>query len=372
MALGRYAKNVSLSPAEVYPSGGGSAAFTLLDVRSPVEVARGALPGARELPLMTNAERHAVGLRYRLAGQDAAIALGYELAGPELPARIAAWRSACREGPTAVACWRGGLRSQMAVEFIEDPAVEAVEGGYKAIRKHLLLELESVVARRELVVLSGLTGSGKTRLLRRVRCEAVQVVDLEHEARHRGSSFGAVAEAQPSQQTFENSVAAAIVLGRQPLLVVEDESRFIGRRTLPAALLAAMARAPVVMLEVPLQERITNVFEEYVRAPAAANGVKSTLLDLENNTQRLRKRLGGGRCTRVIAGLHAGEPRWFELEAHDGWIRELLSYYDRLYLKVIESQGRTVAFTGDAAAIEGWLAGGGVAAAPEAHRLMQT
>lgn len=240
-ATWRYAKYVPISPAELYPTGGGRAAFILLDVRSPVEVARGALPGARELPLLTSEERHAVGVRYKEAGQGAAVTLGHKLVAKDLPARVAAWRRVCSEGPTAVTCWRGGLRSRLAVEFICDPQVQRVEGGYKAIRAHLMQELGRVVSRRELLVLSGLTGSGKTRLLRSVTNPAVQVVDLEGEAHHRGSSFGALEEAQPSQQTFENAVTADIVLGWEPLLVVEDESRFIGRRTVPELLLAAMA-----------------------------------------------------------------------------------------------------------------------------------
>jgi tRNA 2-selenouridine synthase len=93
-----------LRPQDVYPVGAMSPPFPLLDVRAPVEVARGALPHARSLPLMTDEERHLVGVRYREAGQEAALALGYEVAGPHLAARTAAWRAACAGGPAAVAC----------------------------------------------------------------------------------------------------------------------------------------------------------------------------------------------------------------------------------------------------------------------------
>ncbi|HEX7023023.1 MAG TPA: hypothetical protein VF171_09215, partial [Trueperaceae bacterium] len=98
-----------ISPAQLYPAGGTSAAFRLLDVRAPTEVARGALPDAINLPLMTDEERHHVGIRYKEAGQQAALALGYELVGPDLERRTARWREACAASPTAVACWRGGL-----------------------------------------------------------------------------------------------------------------------------------------------------------------------------------------------------------------------------------------------------------------------
>lgn len=328
----------------------------MLDVRSPIEVARGALPGARSMPLMTDDERHAVGLRYKEAGQAAAIELGFALAGPALPARIAAWRRLCRELPTAVTCWRGGLRSTLVVGFIGEPGAVQVDGGYKAIRSYLLRELPTSLERRRLLVLTGMTGSGKTRLLRRMGGGALQVVDLEGAARHRGSSFGAEREPQPSQQTFENEIAAAIVLGRSPSLVVEDESRFIGRRTLPAPLLEAMGRAPVVLLETPKADRVRNVFDEYVRVPAEQHGVPAVLAGLESATRRLRKRIGGGRCDRLLKALASAQECWFDPAAHEGWIGELLdTHYDRLYRKVIDQRARPVIFRGDASAVLAYL-----------------
>jgi tRNA 2-selenouridine synthase len=156
---------VPLSPAQVYPAGGGAPPFALIDVRSPVEVARGALPGAHALPLMTDEERHLVGLRYKEAGQDAAIELGYALAGPHLPARAAAWRAVADAAPTAVTCWRGGLRSTLAVRHLGRPDVETVQGGYKALRAHLAAGLAQAAGERRLLVLGGLTGTGKTDVL---------------------------------------------------------------------------------------------------------------------------------------------------------------------------------------------------------------
>ena len=51
----------------------------LLDVRAPVEFQQGAFPYAVNLPLMNDAERHAVGIEYKSAGPDAAIKLGHQL-----------------------------------------------------------------------------------------------------------------------------------------------------------------------------------------------------------------------------------------------------------------------------------------------------
>ena len=342
-------------PADaLYPLGAGAPPLTIIDVRSPVEVARGALPGAHALPLMSDEERHQVGLRYAEAGQEAALALGWELAGPQLPGRVAAWRAAMRDRPTAVVCWRGGLRSALACNLIDRPQARPVEGGYKAVRRALMASLPAALARAPLRVLTGLTGSGKTALLARLAeaSEQLEIIDLEGLARHRGSAFGAMAEPQPPQPTFEHALLCRLRLHRARLVLVEDESRYIGRRTLPAPLLEAMRRAPVALLEAPLRERIARVFDEYVRAPAEMAGVAATRAALEAATVRLRKRLGGPRCTAVLEALARAEPVWGELEAHEAWIRLLLeAHYDRLYERNRAALARPVALRGDADAL---------------------
>ncbi len=346
-----------LSPDDVYPAGAGAPPFALIDVRSPGEVARGALPGAHALPLMTDEERHLVGLRYAEAGQEAAIALGYELAGPHLAARAAAWRAVADAGPTAVACWRGGLRSALAVHHLDRPGVETVAGGYKALRRHLMAGLRRAVDTKRVVVLGGLTGSGKTEVLQALGgVPDLLALDLEAHARHRGSAFGAEDGPQPAQATFENAVAAAVVLSPAPRIVAEDESRFVGRRTVPDALWSAMRAAPVVWLESPLEERVRRVFEGYVRAPAERHGVAAARVRLAGDVRRVRKRLGGQRCDAVLGALAAAEAAWFDPDAHAGWIATLLEdYYDKLYLRAFAASGRTRAFAGAAEDVIGYL-----------------
>ncbi|MBW6454284.1 MAG: tRNA 2-selenouridine(34) synthase MnmH, partial [Trueperaceae bacterium] len=284
------------------------------------------------------------------AGQEAAIALGYGLAGPHLPARAAAWRAVADAGPTAVACWRGGLRSALAVRHLDRPGVDTVAGGYRALRRHLAAGLRRGTEDKGVVVLGGLTGSGKTEALQALGAVPdLLALDLEALARHRGSAFGAEDDPQPAQATFENAVAAAVVLSPAARVAVEDESRFVGRRTVPDALWAAMRAAPVVWLESPLEERVRRVFEGYVRAPAERHGVAAARARLAGDVRRVRKRLGGQRCDAVLAALAAAEAAWFDPQAHAGWIATLLEeYYDKLYLRAFAASGRTRAFAGDA------------------------
>ena len=51
----------------------------MIDVRAPIEFATGSLPNAVNLPLMSDEERHQVGICYKEQGQQAAIELGHQL-----------------------------------------------------------------------------------------------------------------------------------------------------------------------------------------------------------------------------------------------------------------------------------------------------
>jgi tRNA 2-selenouridine synthase len=347
-----------LLPVSLYPVGGGEPPLAIIDVRSPVELDRGSLPWAHALPLLSDAERHEVGLRYAEAGQEAAVALGWEITRPLLEDRIAAWRRVASRGPTAVVCWRGGLRSALATRLIDSPSAAAVAGGYRAVRRHLIDALPAAVTRSPLLVLTGLTGAGKTELLRRLgqSTAALQLIDLEALARHRGSSFGATEEPQPPQASFENAIACQLLLHRARAVMVEDESRYVGRRTLPPALHGAMQAATLVVLEADREERIARLFEAYVRAPALSHGVAATRASLEASVLRLRRRLGGGRTSAILDALRKAEPEWLDPGAHRGWIGLLLEqYYDRLYERNRAALARPVMLRGDADELLGAL-----------------
>ncbi|MEE3327999.1 MAG: tRNA 2-selenouridine(34) synthase MnmH, partial [Myxococcota bacterium] len=182
--------------------GGKEPAFQLLDVRAPGEVHRSGIPGALSLPILNDEERHAVGQCYHANGNAAAVALGVELTAPHREARVASWREAvaASERPTAFACWRGGQRSGIATEWLGDPNVSRVQGGTKALRRYLMASLESRFAQTETLVISGLTGCGKTDFLHRLQQVVgpdVLALDLEGLANHRGSAFGGFRAGQP-------------------------------------------------------------------------------------------------------------------------------------------------------------------------------
>jgi len=137
----------------------------LMDVRAPAEFSQGAFPCAVNLPLMDDQERHEVGICYKQQGQDAAIKLGNKLVSGDIKAqRIAQWQTFAKQHPDAfLYCFRGGLRSRTTQQWLLESGVDLplVNGGYKAMRRFLIDELEQSIAESRFFILGGKTGTGK-------------------------------------------------------------------------------------------------------------------------------------------------------------------------------------------------------------------
>ncbi len=341
----------------------------MMDVRAPVEYAKGAFPHTVNLPLMSDEERHQVGICYKLNGQDAAIELGHRLVnGAVKEARVAAWVDFARQNPQGcLYCFRGGLRSRVTQQWLQEAGVDLpfVRGGYKAMRRFLIDTLERAIAEREFVILGGRTGCGKTKVVLATPAS----VDLEGAANHRGSSFGRRATPQPSQIDFENRVAVALLKleDQQPgALMLEDEGRIIGSCHLPPALYEKMGHSPLVLVEEEMEERIDCVFEDYVEgllgeyqtlyAEAGFSHYRGYML---GSLDRIRKRLGGERHqavrTLMSDALDAHEARG-ETRLHREWIRVLLGqYYDPMYDYQLSNKLERVRFRGNRQEVLAWF-----------------
>lgn len=335
----------------------------LLDVRAPVEVARCGLPRTTALPILTDDERQAVGICYREHGQVAAIALGVQLTAPHRDQRIDEWRQAVKSSPgaTAFACWRGGQRSRIAQQWLADDSVPRVAGGTKALRRFLLAQLQAHFEATQAVVISGLTGCGKTELLHTLAPivpRNVLALDLEDLANHRGSAFGGFPGGQPAQQTFENHLAATVQLAAPKLTILEDEARNVGRLELPEYVWAKTKSSPVVIVEASHEERIARIAEEYVFKPTDLFSRAVILQDLQTNIHKLAKRLGGVRMNTCLAALADADhdERWHTVEAHTPWIDTLLlHYYDKFYDSAMVRLARPVTFRGSKDEIVEWF-----------------
>ena len=331
----------------------------MMDVRAPVEFAQGAFPTAENVPLLDDHQRELIGIEYKQAGQDAAIALGNRLATPDIRARrIADWQDFARRHPDGVLyCFRGGLRSRTTQQWLHDSGVTLplVSGGYKALRRFLLDTLEQRCADQRLILVSGRTGTGKTDLLPRLPWS----VDLEGMANHRGSTFGYTVSPQPSQIDFENALAIGLLkhahrFPGQPLFV-EDESRLIGRIALPPQMQAAMKQSDLIVLEAPIEAREERVMRDYilrqradyesVHGGAAATRFADFVL---HNLDRIKARLGGERHQQMRAEWEAALEVFERTGSAEGFrpgIRRLLvEYYDPMYdYQLSRREGRVLA-----------------------------
>lgn len=341
----------------------------LLDLRAPTEFARGSLPASQNLPLLNDEERHQVGLRYKQAGQDAAVALGHRLlSGSVREQRMAAWCDWADAHPNGVLfCWRGGQRSSIVQQWLADAGRKQprIEGGYKALRQHLLAATERVASSLPLVVLGGRTGTGKTRLL----ADLDRSLDLEGLARHRGSAFGARPGGQPPPAGFENALALRLLQlehdGAGPV-VVEDESRNIGRLSLPEVLTDHLTSSPLLLVERSLAQRVEITLEDYIVAGLAEReachgeaGFKVFADWLRDALYRIRKRLGGVRYRTLTVQLEdalASQAQSGDPGAHRLWITTLLAeYYDPMYDYQLRSKADRIIFRGEPAAVMDFL-----------------
>lgn len=334
-----------------------SANTPLLDVRSPAEFARGAFDAAVNLPLLDDEERRQIGIRYKHAGQRAAIELGESLvSGERRDARIGGWRDFAQHHPdAAICCWRGGLRSQIVQRWLASAGVSLprVSGGFKALRHVCLDVIERFSVERTLLVLAGRTGSGKTRLLRNIAGN----IDLEALANHRGSAFGGPLDAQPVPIHFENRLAVAMLRNGRGRALLEDESRTIGRLALPATLYEAMQAAPLVLLEASVPERVRLILDEYVLGPIA-RGVPAEVLEARylDACNRIQSRLGGVRHSELVGTFTAAFRSPTDPAGHAEWIEQLLRwYYDPVYDWQIERKALRIAFRGAAPDVEEYL-----------------
>jgi tRNA 2-selenouridine synthase len=290
--------------------------YPILDVRAPIEFAHGHVPGALNLPLFTDEERARIGTAYKQVSQEKAVHLGLEFFGPKMSQMAKLAKKLAPGKEVRLHCWRGGMRSGAVLWLLELAGfkVHLLDHGYKDYRRAVLA---SFAQPRQWRVLGGLTGSGKTDVLHQLAATPGEyVLNLEGLACHKGSAFGSIGQpAQPTQEQFENNLAAALAhLPTDAPIWVEDESRQIGRLTIPAALFAQLHRAPRYVLEVPREARVAKLAAEYgAEAPA----------ELAAAIERLQKRLGGLATKQALAAVEAGD---FEL-----MVELVLDYYDKTY-----------------------------------------
>jgi tRNA 2-selenouridine synthase len=240
----------------------------VVDARSPAEYAEDRLPGAINAPVLDDAQRALVGTTHAQISAFDARRLGAAIAARnigDLIDRLFAQRD--RDFRPLVYCWRGGQRSGSLATVMARIGwrTTLIEGGYRAFRRHVIAELDTLPKPLRLIVVGGRTGSAKSRLLERIALKGGQVLDLEKLASHRGSLLGSLpSEAQPGQKRFETMLWETLrgLSPGQPVFV-ESESRKIGQCQIPGALIEAIRSSQVAIVEAPIEVRSHFLLDEY-------------------------------------------------------------------------------------------------------------
>jgi tRNA 2-selenouridine synthase len=295
----------------------------IIDVRSPGEFAKGHIPNAHNIELFTDEERAVVGTAYKKESKERAIAIGYEFVQPKLKNFISMSLEVAPQKKVVIHCWRGGMRSNAFANYLFENGFKEVyllEKGYKAFRNHVLDFFDQSF---NLNILGGFTGAGKTEVLHSLKNKGQQVIDLEGLANHRGSAFGGIdLPPQPTTEQFENNFFLALhSLNIHLPIWVEDESKSIGKVSIPNAFYYKMMEMPVYFLEVPFQERTNHLVTTY--ACLSHNKLADAI-------SKITKRLGNDKAKLALEALEA--------KNYNKVVEMVLFYYDKYYLKGLEKR----------------------------------
>jgi tRNA 2-selenouridine synthase len=240
----------------------------VIDVRSPAEFALDHIPGAINLPVLSNEERIEIGTLYKQVSPFAAKKLGASYVSRNIAQHLEnSLMDFPREWRPLIYCWRGGERSGAFTHILNRIGWKAMqlESGYQGFRRIVINQLDEAAKNFSFQVICGMTGSGKTRVLQELRKLGAQILDLEALAIHRGSVLGNEPNIeQPSQKGFETNLWNAFnSLDPSKIIYVESESKKVGGLHIPDALMDAIRNGQCIELRSEASTRVSWLIREY-------------------------------------------------------------------------------------------------------------
>ena len=298
----------------------------LIDVRSPEEYYKGHMPNSINIPLFDNEERVILGVTYKNSGREKAVLKGLKITIDKFETLVKNLIFAEKEFSSKnnlsinsktirIYCARGGMRSQsinwLLTKFKFN--VISLRGGYKSYRKWVL---DNFTKNKKIITIGGKTGTGKTNILKELKKESNQSIDLEFLANHRGSSFGGLGmDNQPSNEHFENLIAEELsIYNNKNPIYVESESANIGKCRIPFEFFKQMKDSPMIEIYKTEDHRIEELIKTY-------SGFSKD--DLKESILRIKKRLGPQRTKSALYAL--------EIEDWEAVCKSVLEYYDKCY-----------------------------------------
>lgn len=299
-----------------------------IDVRSPGEFLEGTIPGAVNIPIFSDEERADVGTIYKQVSPDKARERGLELVAPKLPQIVKRVKEVSAGRVPIVFCWRGGSRSDSICRILDLMGIKGfrLQGGYKEYRQKILDAFIDYHFPPQVIVLHGYTGSGKTEILHRLAQLGHAVLDLEGLAGHRGSSFGGIGIAEVrNQKQFDALLYNRLEeLKDQPFVLLEAESKRIGRVNMPDFLHEKKENGLPILIETSLEVRAQRIIVEYAKEGVTDEFVQKCQGSLRAIQKKLVQQVGKAGYQELETMLNQGDLLTVT--------RELLrNYYDPMY-----------------------------------------
>ena len=240
----------------------------IIDVRTPNEFAEDHIPGAINCPVLSNEERIIVGTLYKQVSPFEAKKLGAALIAKKIASYLEEqFKDKPKNWNPLIYCWRGGKRSGSMTHILRQIGWNAqiLDGGYKSYRREVVAQLSTLPQRFQYQVVTGQTGSAKSRILERLDQLGAQVLDLEQLANHKGSVLGNIPNSpQPSQKMFESRILLQLLkFNPEKMVYVEAESRKIGTLHVPDVLLEQMRQSPCIRIDASIEARVAYLIEDY-------------------------------------------------------------------------------------------------------------
>lgn len=285
-----------------------------IDVRSPGEYHEDHIPGAINLPIFSNEERAEVGTIYRLAGRDEAVIRGTEIGGKRIGDIINALAE-YKGRNIVIGCARGGMRSGAVASLLDSLGIKTfrLKDGYKSYRRYVMKVLHSNPVKPPVFIIQGLTGAGKTEIIKHIK----NSIDIEGLAGHRSSVFGAIGLEQASQKAFETGFCSSLLrLNDEDYIVLEGESRKVGNLHIPDNIFMQMRKSPAIYIETPVKRRVEIIKKEYDRFQEHERVIKIV--------KSLKNKMSAAKVEKLL--------ELYTSEKIDEFIEMLLiDYYDALY-----------------------------------------
>lgn len=301
-----------------------------IDVRTESEYNEDNILEAFNMPLFKDNEHNEVGTIYKMQGKHEAIQKGFDYVSYKLKDIYTQAASLASEYENIVVyCARGGMRSGSIVNLLSSLGINIyqLEGGYKAYRNFVLNYLQTIMDTKKFIVVHGLTGAGKTDLLKMLEEKNIDNLDLEGLAKNSGSTFGFITfdEKPPTQKRFETKIFEELFFSKTDALFIESESKRVGHVCIPNEIYEGIVREGYhLLLECSLENRVKRLCRDYIYDKG-----KENIEVLKKCISKFTKRLGHKKVDEYINLLEEGK-------YEDLVEKYLVEYYDPLYMHSVE------------------------------------